>query len=176
MLRHNSRSEQGVLRTTYRGVTGSHAALPGTWLDSFPSGQKGVLAERNTTTSHHTTNFTQRFMGREKTRKVAVSAWRRNSREGWLYVGFLMERRRLFRVNLSRVGIDGISNPELGLFTVENGDRVQPLEQSVFCGWKQAIGGPQEKGLALRGSHQGEKLLLLETALLPDQFLVQQGE
>lgn len=41
----------------------------------------GSQEPKNTTKSHRTTNFTQRFIGRGETRRVAASARARNSRE-----------------------------------------------------------------------------------------------
>lgn len=85
------------------------------------------------------------FIGREKYRRVFFSAQEKNSRglsRTQVHIALLGGGRVKFsRVKLSRVGIGGISNPELGLFTLWEESWTQlsgQLQCSVGrpCNWR----------------------------------------
>ena len=95
----------------------------------------GSREQRNTTQSYHTTNVTQEIYW-EKTRRVAASVRVRNSsklnRIQNFYIEFLGKGVELFRVELSRVEIVGISCPEIGLFTLWDGaESISKIEASL---------------------------------------------
>lgn len=92
----------------------------------------GSWESRNTTKPHCTTNFTQRFIGRGKTRKVAAFAQMKNSRElnstQGLYGGSWEVGMELFMVESG-----GISCPVIVFFTLCGVGRVQQLGQLEYA-------------------------------------------